>query len=55
MLKTTQIKVPNGLAETSSKARFANHNKDLNHGGQYKNSTELSKYIRFLKGDQITS
>ena len=45
MLKTTQIKVPNGLAETSFKARFANDNKDLNHGGQYKNSTELSKYI----------
>ena len=43
-----------GLAETSFKARFANHNKDFNHE-QYKKSTELSKYIWSLKDDQIMS
>ena len=43
-----------GLAETSFKARFANHNRDFNHG-QYKKSTELSKYIWFLKEHQMTS
>ena len=43
-----------GLAETSFKAQFANHNKDFNHG-QYKKSTELSNYIQLLKEDQITS
>ena len=42
-----------GLAETSFKARFANHNKDFNHE-QYKKSTELSKYIWSLKENQIT-
>ena len=43
-----------GLAETYFKAEFANHNKDFNHG-QYKKSTELSKYIWLLKEDKITS
>ena len=43
-----------GLAETPLKTWFANHNKDFNHG-QYKKSTELSKYIWLLKEDQITS
>ena len=43
-----------GLTETSFKARFANHNKYFNHG-QYKKSTELSKYICLLKENQITS
>ena len=42
------------LAETSSKVRFANHNKHFSHE-QYKKSTELSKYIWLLKEDQITS
>ena len=42
------------LAETPFKVWFANHNKDFNHG-QYKKSTELSKYMWSLKEDQITS
>ena len=43
-----------GLAKTSFKARFANHNKDFNHE-QYKKNTQLSKYIWLLKEDKITS
>ena len=43
-----------GLAETSFKSRFTNHNKDFNHG-QFKKCIELSKYIWLLKEDQIVS
>ena len=57
MLKTTQLKLTKiyfGLAETFFKARFGNHNKDFNHE-QYKKSTEFSKYLWLLKGDQKMS
>ena len=42
------------LVATSFKARFRNHNKDFNHG-QYREITELSKYMWWLKEEQIIS
>ena len=47
-------KISFGLAETSFKAWFANHNKNFNHE-QYKEGTELSKYLWLLKKGQIMS
>ena len=47
-------KIYHGCAETYFKAKFANHNKDVNHE-QNKKSTELSKCIWLLKEDQMMS
>ena len=48
------IKIYFGIAETSFKAQFGNHNKDFNNE-QYKESTDLSKCMWSLKEYQVMS
>ena len=43
-----------GVPETPFKERFRNHKKEFTHK-KYRNSTELSKYIRQLKDTNIAS
>ena len=42
-----------GLADTTIKERYRNHNRNFKHE-KYKNSTELAKYIWQLKRDHIS-
>ena len=57
MLRITELNLPQYTLtwqQHPSKRRFRNHNKDFNHG-QYRENTELSKCMWWLKEEQIIS